>query len=299
MATTDNYTGPESGNGKTPVGMIATAIILGVLLIFLIFMYFDQRHKRVEMEASLTEEKDSLANELRKMVMAYDTMRTSNDTLNAGLDRERGRIVKLLSVNASNVQLIKRYRNEITTMKDIMKSYIVQIDSLNTRNKLLSSENTEIKGRINEVMATNTELSRAREDLTSKVEMGSVVKAKDITVTLLNKNRKETKRLNYLANLRVCFTLRENPLASAGTKDVYLRILRPDSLVISSNASNTFTFGNTQLVYSAMRQVEYANQDIEMCIFVENTGDFVVGNYSVELYLEANLIGSTKFAISK
>jgi hypothetical protein len=233
------------------------------------------------------------------MVMAYDTMRTSNDTLNAGLDRERGRIVKLLSVNASNVQLIKRYRNEITTMKDIMKSYIVQIDSLNTRNKLLASENTEIKGRINEVMATNTELSRAREDLTSKVEMGSVVKAKDITVTLLNKNRKETKRLNYLANLRICFTLRENPLASVGTKDVYLRVLRPDSLVISSNASNTFTFGNTQLVYSAMRQVEYNNQDIEMCIFVENTGDFVIGNYSVELYLEGNLIGSTKFAISK
>jgi hypothetical protein len=299
MATSDNYTGPESGNGKTPVGMIVTAIILGVLLIFLIFMYFDQRHKRVEMEASLTEEKDSLANELRKMVMAYDTMRTSNDTLNAGLDRERGRIVKLLSVNASNVQLIKRYRNEITTMKDIMKSYIVQIDSLNTRNKLLASENTEIKGRINEVMATNTELSRAREDLTSKVEMGSVVKAKDITVTLLNKNRKETKRLNYLANLRICFTLRENPLASVGTKDVYLRVLRPDSLVISSNASNTFTFGNTQLVYSAMRQVEYNNQDIEMCIFVENTGDFVIGNYSVELYLEGNLIGSTKFAISK
>jgi len=32
------------------------------------------------------------------------------------------------------------------------------------------------------------------------------------------------------------------------------------------------------------------NQDIEMCIFMENTGDFIVGTYSVELYLEENLI---------
>ena len=60
------------------------------------------------------------------------------------LEKERTRIVKLLSINASNVQLIKKYKSEITTMREIMKSYIVQIDSLNTRNKILVAENTEI-----------------------------------------------------------------------------------------------------------------------------------------------------------
>lgn len=180
MATSDNYTGNESEKSKTPVGMIAMSIILGLLLIFLIFMYFDQRHKRVEMETALTEEKDSLANELRNMVHAYDTMRTNNDTLNAGLDRERQRIVNLLKVNANNVQLIKRYRNEITTMRDIMKSYIVQIDSLNSRNKLLSDENTDIRAQVDQMRNINTELSQARENLTSKVEMASVISATDL-----------------------------------------------------------------------------------------------------------------------
>ena len=37
------------------------------------------------------------------------------------------------------------------------------------------------------------------------------------------------------------------------------------------------------------------NQDIEMCIFLDNTGDFIIGNYSVELYLEDNIIGQDKF----
>jgi hypothetical protein len=184
-------------------------------------------------------------------------------------------------------------------MRDIMKSYIVQIDSLNSRNKVLSAENTEIRSQIDEMRNTNTELSKVREDLSSKVEIASVIQAKDIVATSLNKNSKETKRFNLLAKLRVCFTLRENPLAAAGTKDVYMRVLRPDSLVITSSADNTFEYKGNKMVYSAMRQVEYANQDIEMCIFLDNNGDFVVGNYTVELYLDNNMIGSTTFALTK
>jgi predicted nuclease with TOPRIM domain len=299
MATGDNYTGNESGKSKTPVGMIAMSIILGLLLIFLIFMYFDQRHKRVEMETALTEEKDSLANELRNMVHAYDTMRTNNDTLNAGLDRERQRIVNLLKVNANNVQLIKRYRNEITTMRDIMKSYIVQIDSLNSRNKLLADENTDIRAQVDQMRNINTELSQARENLTSKVEMASVISATDLAATMLNKNGKDTKRLNYLDKLKVCFMLRANPIATAGTKNVYLRIIRPDALVITGSANNLFEFQGNQLVYSAVRQVDYTNEDIDACIFVDNNGDFVTGNYTAELYMDNSLIGKTSFAITK
>ena len=299
MATSDNYTGNDSENSKTPVGMIAMSIILGLLLIFLIFMYFDQRHKRVEMETALTEEKDSLANELRNMVHAYDTMRTNNDTLNAGLDRERQRIVNLLKVNANNVQLIKRYRNEITTMRDIMKSYIVQIDSLNSRNKLLSQENTDIRAQVDQMRDINTELSQARENLTSKVEMASVISATDLAATMLNKNGKDTKRLNYLDKLKVCFMLRANPIATAGTKNVYLRIIRPDALVITGSADNLFEFQGNQLVYSAVRQVDYTNEDIDACIFVDNNGDFVTGNYTAELYMDNSLIGKTSFAITK
>ena len=156
--------------------------------------------------------------------------------------REKEKIVQLLSVNASNIQLIKKYRSEITTMRDIMKSYIVQIDSLNTRNKLLVSENTEIRQQIYEMRNTNTELSKVKEDLSSKVEIASVIQAKDIVAVSLNKKRKETKRLNLLDKLRICFTLRENPLAQAGSKDVYMRVIRPDSLVITSSPDNLFDY---------------------------------------------------------
>jgi FtsZ-binding cell division protein ZapB len=300
MTDITNITPPQQEKKKdVPIKMIATSIILGGILIFLLFMYFDQRHKMAEMEIILTHEKDSLANELRQMVYAYDTLKTNNDTLNAGLEKERERIVQLLSINASNVQLIRKYKAEITTMRDIMKSYIVQIDSLNSRNKFLSAENTEIRQQISQVRSTNTELSKVKEELSNKVEIASVIQAKNISAVTLNKNRKETSRLNLLDKLRICFTLRENPLAEAGPKEVFMRVLRPDSLLITSSPDNIFTFNENKLIYSASRVVDYMNQDIEMCIFLDNTGDFIIGNYSVELYLENNKIGTTNFIISR
>ena len=290
---------PQGTKKSTPVGMIVTSIVLGVALIFLIFMYFDKKNKMIEMETALTQEKDSLANELRHMVVAFDTLKTNNDTLKAGVEKQKNKIVQLLSVNASNVRLIKSYKNEITTMRDIMKSYIVQIDSLNTRNKMLTSENTEIKQQITEVRNTNTELSKVKEELSTKVEVASVIQAKNITAVSLNKKRKETTRIGNLDKLRICFTLRENPLAKPGQKDVYMRVIRPDSLVVTGSPDNLFEYKGNKIIYSANRQVDYMNQDIEVCIYMDNKGDFIIGNYSVELYLENNIIGRTNFMLSK
>jgi hypothetical protein len=293
---------PQSLQGTVknpPVGMIALSIILAVGLIFLVVMYFDQKNKMVEMETVLTNEKDSLANELMRMVAAYDTMKTNNDTLNANLEKEKKRILQLLSINASNVQLIRKYRSEIGTMRDIMKSYIVQIDSLNTRNKFLFAENVQIRQQITRVQNTNIELEKVKEELSSKVEVASVIQAKNIVAAALNKKRKETNRLNLLENLRVCFTLRENAIAQAGQKEVFMRVIRPDSLVITGSPDSLFDYRGSKLIFSASRAGDYMNQDLEMCIFLANTGDFIPGNYSVELYLENNIIGRTNFMLAK
>jgi hypothetical protein len=300
MTDTNTFTPIEQPKKKNaPIAMIFTTVILAAALIFLVVMYFDQKNKMVDMETVLTQEKDSLQNELRLMVHGYDTLKTDNDSLMANLQREKTRIVQLLKVEASNVQLIKKYRAEIGTMREIMKGYIVQIDSLNTVNQQLVAENIGIKQQITEVQTTNVELEKAKEELTSKVVVASVIQAKDINAVTLNQKRKETTRINNIDKLRICFTLRENPIAAAGEKEVFMRVIRPDSLVITTSPDNLFDYNGNKLVYSASRLVDYMNQDIEMCIFLDNTGDFIIGTYSVELYLENNIIGRTTFALAK
>jgi len=298
MAET-NYQTDQSNKKSAPIGMIALSIILAAALIFLVVMYFSQKNKMVEMETVLTQEKDSLTNELQLMVAAYDTMKTDNDTLNANLEKEKNRIIKLLSINASNTQLIKKYRSEITTMREIMKSYIVQIDSLNSRNKVLVAENTQFRQEIVKVQNTNVLLEKEKEELTTKVVTASVIQAKNLTAAALNRKRKETNRINLMESLRVCFTLRENAIAQAGQKEVFMRVIRPDSLVITGSPDNLFDYRGNKIIYSEKRTADYMNQDLEMCIFLTNTGDFIVGNYSIELYLEDNIIGRTNFMLSK
>jgi hypothetical protein len=282
-----------------PLLMIIITIVLAMALTWLVVKYFNQKNKMIEMELVLTQEKDSLANELKMMIYSYDTLKTNNDTLRASFVKEQNRIKQLLSINASNAQLIRTYKNEIGTMREIMKSYIVQIDSLNTRNKTLIAENQGIREQINQVKQTNVELSRVKEELSTKVEIASVIQAKDLLPVTLNKKSKETTKLANITKLRVCFTLRENPLAAAGSKIVYMRVLRPDSLVVTTSPDNVLDYKGGKLIFSASRSVDYINQDVEMCIFLDNTGDFIVGNYTVELYLENNRIGKGTFMVSK
>jgi hypothetical protein len=300
MIPSDNTNQAGQGINKiTPAKLLKISIGLAAALLLLILMFFIQKHNMNEMEDILTQEKDSLANELRHISFAYDTLKTNNDTLNAGLAKEKEKIVQLLSINASNAKLITRYKKEIKTMREIMKSYIVQIDSLNTRNKFLVAENSEIRQEIKQVRSTNTELSKAKDELSSKVEVASLIQAKDIVAAPLNKKRKETTRITLLDKVRICFILRENAIAKAGQKMVYMRVIRPDSLVIATSPDNLFDYKKNKIIYSASREVDYMNQDIDMCIFLDNTGDFIVGNYSVELYLEGTIIGRTNFILTK
>jgi hypothetical protein len=289
----------QESSKPVSIGMIALSIILAGVLVFLVVMYFDQKNKMLEMETALTQEKDSLAHELMKMVASYDTLKTDNDSLNAGLQREKKRIIQLLSINASNIQLIKKYKNEISTMREIMKSYIVQIDSLNTRNKFLVAENSQIKQEITKVQSTNTELEKVKDELNSKVEIASVIQAKNILAVAVNRKNKETSRLSLMQKLRVGFTLRENPIAKAGQKEIFMRVIRPDSLVITSSPDNLFDYRGNKMIFSATRTVDYMNQDIDVTIWLDNSGDFIPGNYRAEVFLEDTIIGKTTFLLTK
>lgn len=283
---------------KIKVILSVIAGVLGTVLAAMVVLYFLQRQSMVEMETLLTEQKDSLTNELIMLRYGYDTLKTDNDTLNAKLEQEKLKIERLLAINASNVQTIRTYKREITTMREIMKSYIVQIDSLNTRNQLLLAENQEIRQQMREVEQTNVELSQVKDELSSKVEIASVIKAREIRPIPLNTKRKETNRLERFEKLEVAFILNENPIVEPGKKTVYMRVTRPDGLVITGSPDNLFEVEGERMIFTENRTVDYLNKDVEMSIFVDNNGDFVAGTYNVDLYLEGHNIGSSSFMLN-
>ena len=297
MNTTEPEIQKENPKKKGITWLTLLIILLIVALGGLIYKYYHQKAAMVEMQNVLTVEKDSLTHQLEHLMYQYDTLTTTNDSLNQQIDKEKNRIKYLLRLQASNAQKIVLYKKEIHTLRAIMKSYIRQIDSLNTRNKILTVENQKINTRLQTVEKSKKQLEKEKEELTGKVKIASVIPAKNIVVTPLNKRGKEKNKIGKITKLRTCFTLRENPIARAGQKTVYLRIQRPDSVVLSGPDMDVIKAEGQELACSAKREVEYLNKDIDMCIYWDNDGSLIRGKYSVSLYLEGHKIGSSSFIL--
>ena len=292
-----NYSEPKR---KQPLGLIILLIALLLTASALAIFYFNLRKdavKQAEENIRLEYTRDSLEMELNGIIIEYDSMKTENDSINVLLEVQQNYIRSLITKEASNKQKIKDYQAELKTLRDIMKSFVVQIDSLNTKNQILTAENIEIKSRLETTRKEREKLQAEKEQLNSKVELASVLSARDIMAIPLNKNSKERDRAKAIEKIRTCCIIRENPIIPAGPKEIYLRIYRPDGFLMTPSTDNVFETKDGSLIYSAKRELEYENKDIEICIFYQKTEEFVEGTYSVELYSEGNKIGETTFAL--
>jgi len=281
---------------KRPVFLILLLIVLVCALGYLGYTYYDLKTEseiqRVELERRTTQ----LQEELIIIYEQYDSLKTENDTMNQKLLTEQQNIERLLKINANNVYKIHMYEKELKTIRKVLRSYVVQIDSLNTANQELLAENLEVRRKLQRSEKNRQELEDKTEELTSKVELASVLAAKDIFCVGLNAKSREKTKADRVDKLRVCFTLRENPILVPGPKIIYMRIARPDDVILTSGV-NLIEVDGEQIVYTASREVNYENVDVELCIYWSNDGNLVPGSYKVDLYADGHNIGKSSFSL--
>lgn len=288
---------PSTGKKKVPMFLIAIIVTLAVLASVLsIKLHLDLKKSQEEREV-VSQQKNDLEAELQGLIVDYDSLRTENDSINIKLEAEQEKIRRLLKVQASNATKIKMYKKELATLRKVMRSYIVQIDSLNTRNRELTEENIQVRQELRTVRTDFDNLSEEKEKLTSTVAQAQVLSAKNILAEGLNKSSKPKDKISKVVKIRTCFTVRENNVAEAGKKMIYLRIIRPDDIVLSNPDADLFNVGEESLMYSAKRELEYDNQDIDLCIYWDKTEEMVSGTYFVSLYCEGHEIGTTTFSL--
>jgi hypothetical protein len=287
----------EEPKKKVPMYLVALVITLAVVSILLaIKLYTDTRAHNENMQF-VESEKGKLEGELNGMIVEYDSLKQQNDSLSGQLTAQQDKIRQLLKLNASSATKIKMYERELGTLRSVMRSYIVQIDSLNTRNRELTEENIQVRQNLNKVTTDYETVSKQKEELASTVKIAQKLDAKDILAEGLNKNSKPTEKIRKITKIRVCFTIRQNTIATAGKKMIYLRLTRPDEVVLSSPEAGTFEYNGNSLVYSSNRELEYENADIDMCIYWDATEELIPGTYFVNLYSEGYEIGASSFVL--
>lgn len=288
----------KSNKGLT-ILLLILIIVLGAVVVVLVSKMNQQKSESTEVQQVLEGEKQSLSTELKDLIGEYDALKTNNDSMNHRIGEQQEKIKKLLTLQSSNIDLIRKYKKELSTLREVLKSYIVQVDSLNTRNQQLVKENVSVKSNLEEARTENIKVTQEKTELSSKVQKAAVITTSNIVVSPLNKRSKIENNASKVLKLKVCFTMRENSIAEAGAKDVYIRITRPDNAVIAYSQTDMFNFQGQEIVYSAKRQIEYEKKDIDVCIYWDNNNQLIMGDYTVDIFSEGNMIGTTKFNIKK
>lgn len=294
----DPYGGyPQQLQQKSIKGLKIMIVILAVILGALSVLYFTQTK---QMKAEYEEARDTLTARLTMMLANYDTLRTENDTLAQHLTDERFKADSLLETlkNERNLtrKKIKDYEKRLSYMRTVMEGYIHQIDSLNTLNQKLVNENITYRKEITSARLRADMAEEKAQELSTKVQKGAVIRARNIALVALNQSDKVVTRVARAARLRVDFVLVGNELSQPGERNVYARIIGPDGYVLANRNNATFNFEGDMITYSATRQVDYQNEDLSVSLFYNDSG-ITAGKYQVMIYIDGHMIGSTEIIL--
>lgn len=278
--------------------LVVIIVCLAVILIALFIFFMIERNENKAHIAAIHQEKELLEQELTELSHNYDDLKTNNDTLNAKLLGEQEKIAQLLDqmkkFRDNSYAEINRYKREIGTLKNVLRSYVVQIDSLNQLNQKLAQENTEVRKQMNWVRERNQKLENQQKDMKEVIARASALRAENFVVYPVNKKDKET-NWKKCFNLKAEFAISKNITTERGQRTIYLRLKRPDDKVIAFSDKSFFKYENVSLTYSAKREITYEGERLEMAIYWPNDGSLIKGKYTAELFCDNEIIGTTEF----
>jgi len=293
------------GEKKTNVGVLYG--ILGLLVVVLaiaVYLLLDTRKNLNIVSTDLAEkteyfriERDSLEGELRSIYFQYDSLETDNLEIQLEMNQQQQKIDKLIAIQADDAYKIKMYKREMETIRSVLRSYIVQIDSLNLQNQELLAANKQLRNTERRLTTEKEQLQNDKTQLEEIKDLATTLQASEINLVLLNKRDKETSRIRSAVKVRIDLLLRANKVTPAGEKTIYVRIIRPDQVLLGSPELEMIEFNGEQIPASASRVITYENEDLPVSLFWTNDGEIVPGEHTVELYSEGKNIGVSSFIL--
>lgn len=283
----------------TTVAIVVLVITTGVFL----FFFLQQKKANTEMAQLFELDKEEMENEYSGFAKQYDELQftITNDSLIKELESEKIKTQRLLeelrTVKVTNASEITRLKKELKTVRAVLRSYVMQIDSLNRLNQALTTENKEVKQKYSEATRRISNLSEEKKNLNEKVELASQLDATNVWIEPKNKRDKKAKKVKDVVKLAIGFTIVKNITAPTGERTLYVRILKPDNDVLTKNASATFPYENRNLTYSIKKYIEYTGEEQAVTVYWDVNEFLYAGKYRVDIFADGTRIGSGQFTL--
>ena len=289
-------------NPKVVVISVISALVLVVL--GLVFMYLRQRTEIKEIVEQMEFEKEQLEDEYEELAIQFDGYQTPdihNDSLVQLLSQEKQRVQDLLEelriTKVTNARRIAELKKELATVRQVMVTYVQQIDSLDRTNKALVKENKQVKEQYQQVARQAQQLEEERTQLAEVVSRASMLEIGSFTVTALNKRDRKTTVFSQIMKLQFDYTVARNITCPPGMKTIYMRLTRPDGELMQKSLDNVFAFENAEIGYSVFKEFEYEGEEVSGTMYWTVEEILQEGVYNADFFVDGQLIGSFPFTL--
>ena len=288
-------------NKKVLIPIIIVGLLLVAGIAYLAVSLNKQKEENRAMQELAEMDKKEMENEYQQFARQYSEMKTqiNNDSIVAQLTAEQERTQQLLEelrrTKSNDAREISRLKKELATVRAVLRSYVLEIDSLNRLNQDLKDENNRMRGQYEEATRQIEGLNTEKASLSEKVAIAAQLDAIGINLTLKDKKSKTTEKLKKAKALQVGFSRAKNVTAPSGMKTVYVRITSPTGAVLGGGG--TFSYENRNLECSMKKTIEYTGNETPMTLYWNITQSMVEGTYKVSIFADGNMIGSKNFSL--
>ena len=283
------------------VGVVIVALL--AVIGWLGFSLKQEKQTNQDMQQLAELDKQEMEKEYQNFALQYSEMKTyiKNDSIIAELTREQEHTQKLLEelkrTHASDAAEITRLKKELATVRAVLRSYVIQIDSLNRLNQDLMTENDRVRTALEQSNQQNQTLTTEKASLSEKVAIAAQLDATNISLTPLKKNGKVAKKMKDAKSLGVSFVITKNVTASNGTRNVYVRVMTPEGEVL--NGGGTFEYSGKQMAWSMKKSIEYTGEETSLTLYWTVNEYLGGGQYNVIIFCDGQAIGSRNFTFEK
>ncbi|MBQ7570605.1 MAG: hypothetical protein IJT19_00010 [Bacteroidaceae bacterium] len=289
--------------------ILTTLAIVLIPILCAIVAYLAYRTNRAEEDNEQMKEYQALAemdklemqNEYEEFARQYQELQTqiNNDSLIAQLEMEQQRVEELQEelkrTRSNDAAEIMRLKKELATLREILRNYVMQIDSLNRLNQQLNQENENLRTENQQAQQHISNLTTEKETLTDKVAIASQLDATGVSAFSKNKKGKQTQKVKDVKKFQISFTISRNVTAKTGMKSIYVRILTPTNETLTQGG--TFPFENRTLEYSIRKDIEYTGEEQQVTVYWDVAQTLMAGQYRADIFADGHRIGGTTFSL--
>ena len=307
-------------NKKVIVGIgAALLLLLAGAIIFSVKQVSSLRQEVADAQAQneqlqIANDQLQLSNELDAINSEFQqyenqAVELANDTILAKYTAAKAKVEQLMNelksqkatsqaeIEAKSAK-IKELQGKISTLRDLLRHYIAQVDSLSKENTGLKAENAEIRT-VNETLSSQVqEVSQKNEALSQRMTLAEKLNVTGVSLQALNGKGKNEKNVTKAKQLKVTFTIPQNNSTPVGPKTIYMRLTGPEGSLLGNAGS--FSFEGASVACTAKRTVEYAGDEIPgVTMYWDVNTTLNPGDYTVELFADNYRLTSRRFTLKK